>query len=293
MNSCAIVLNYRNAECTEACLRSLVGQGVRTALVVDNSADTQASVELAAAIQRIQNVRADFDLRVLTPANNLGFSRGVNAALEDERVKACDAFLLINNDAIAAPGMIGKLKLTMDSHHADIVTPVVRSFDGVLQPTLWYQRFFGLLTKQPYPGSFSFPSGCCLMFGKSVLMAGKLLDEDFFMYGEDVLLGWTLRRMGKMAYQVEDAVVYHTGNASSGGKGLFYEYHVARGHLLLALKTRHHWLEIPLLLTAKGCVLLLRAVWRSLRWKSGIPLLAFLLAWLPLNVFPEHGKRAY
>ncbi|HEY3327627.1 MAG TPA: glycosyltransferase family 2 protein [Novimethylophilus sp.] len=291
MNSCAIVLNYRNAERTEACLRSLVGQGIGAVLVVDNSADVRAAGELGAAIQRLQENLADFDLHVLTPAGNLGFARGVNAALEDERAKAYDIFLLINNDATAAPGMAGKLKAAMGDHHAAIALPSVRSADGLPQPTLWYQRYSGLMTAQPLPGSFMFPSGCCLMFGTASLTAGKLFDEDFFMYGEDVLLGWQLMHMGKAAYQVGEAVVYHAGSASSGKNGLFYEYHTARAHILLALKTWHYRLEIPLLLMAKSSGMLLRAVWRSLRWRSATPVLAFLLAWLPLNIRPDHGKR--
>lgn len=291
MRVCAIVLNYCDAARTLACLRSLVGQGVDTALVVDNSADAHASADLAAAMQRLRESGADFDLHIVTPSRNLGFSRGVNAGLHTAHIQDCDLVLLINNDAIATPGMVDKLAEGIRHGQADIAIPTVLTADGMPQPRLWYQRFWGLMTTRPVPGAFPFPSGCCLMFRRELLAKSKLFDEDFFMYGEDVLLGWRLARSGVVPHLVGDAVAHHAGRASAGGHGLFYEYHTARAHVLLAMKTWRSRLEIPLLLATKAVGMLLRATWRSFQRKSVTPLLAFLLGWFPLNIRPNHGKR--
>lgn len=291
MRICAIVLNYRDAARTLVCLRSLVGQGVDTVLVVDNSADALASSELAAATQRLRESGADFDLHVMTPSGNLGFSRGVNAGLASAHAQHCDLVLLINNDAIATPGMVTKLAERLRHEQAGIAIPTVLTADGTPQPRFWYQRFLGLMTTRPVPGAFPFPSGCCLMFHRALLAEGPLFDEDFFMYGEDVLLGWRLARSGVVTHLIDGAVVHHAGRASAGKHGLFYEYHTARAHVLLAMKTWRAPLEIPLLLATKGAGMLLRATWRTLRWRSITPLLASLLAWFPLTIRPNHGKR--
>lgn len=60
---------------------------------------------------------------------------------------------------------------------------------------------------------------------------------------------------------------------------IFYEYHMTRAHVLLAMKTRCHSLEIPLLLASNGVSLGLRALWRSLHFGNAVPLKAFFMAW--------------
>lgn len=291
MKICAIVLNYRDAARTFSCLQSLAGQGLEIALVVDNSADAGASADLASAMQSLREGDMDFNLSVVTPPENLGFSRGINLALNAAIARTCDTYLLINNDAEAAPGMVEMLAAGV--RKTGVAIPVVLTQDGTPQPGFWYQRFLGLMAVRPLPGAFAFPSGCCLMFGRELLIGGMLLDEDFFMYGEDVLLGWNLLRTGKTPCLIEQAVAYHTGRASAGNAGLFYEYHTARAHVLLALKTRRTRMEIPLLILTKSAGMLLRATWRALRGANVMPLLAFFLAWFPLNIRPDHGKRSH
>lgn len=278
MKICAIVLNYRDAARTEECLCSLVGQGLDTMLVVDNSADDRATAELAAMMER-KNERIDYTLRLLNPGTNLGFPRGVNLALTDVAALRCDVFLLINNDAVALPGMVARLAAALADADTPMVAPTVVDAVGVPQPMLWYQRFFGLLTRRQLPGSFPYLSGCCLLVRREMLEEGRLFDEDFFMYGEDTLLGWRLARAGKSPLQLGDAIARHGGTGSSRRGRQFYEYHMARAHVLLAMKTWRHPLEIPLLLISKSSGLFVRALWRSLRYRNIAPLKAFFLAW--------------
>lgn len=283
MKICAIVINYRNAARTETCLRSLDGQGLDTVLVVDNSADERAANELAAMIKR-QTGRIDYTLRLLNPGSNLGFARGVNLALKEAAARQCDAFLLINNDAVALSGMIARLIAALADPDMVIVAPTVADASGKPQPMLWYQRFFGLLTTRRLPGSFPYLSGCCLLVRREMLEEGKLFDEDFFMYGEDTLLGWRLACAGKKTLCLSDAFVLHDGAGSSRRGQLFYEYHMARAHVLLAMKTWRHPLEIPIMLAGKCVGLSLRALWRSLRFGNVVPLKAFFMAWRALDV---------
>lgn len=283
MKICAIVLNYRDTVRTETCLCSLTDQELDMVFVVDNSAEDRFDNELAAMMER-QKKRIDYTLRLLKPGSNLGFARGVNLALNDAAARHCDAFLLINNDAVAMPGMVVHLAAALVDAGMAMVAPTVVDVAGKPQPMFWYQRFFGLLTAHSLPGSFPYLSGCCLLVRREMLEEGKLFDEDFFMYGEDTLLGWRLARAGKVLRRVNDAVVRHTSGGSSRQGQLFYEYHTARAHVLLALKTWHSPLEIPLLLVSKSIGLALRALRRSARCGSGIPLLAFILAWFPMKI---------
>ena len=276
MRVCAIVLNYRDAARTEECLRSLSRQGIGSVILVDNSADDRAAAELAVRRQRLEGM--DYVLHSIDPGCNLGFARGVNRALADAAAEHCDAFLLINNDAVALPGMVAALTSALE--HGDVVlaAPVILNVSDRPQPMFWYQRFTGLMTAWPLPGSFPYPSGCCLMFRRELLENGRLFDEDFFMYGEDTLLGWRLMREGRRMRRVEEAAARHADAGASRHGGLFYEYHMARAHWLLAVKTKRHALELPLLLPGKCAMLLARASWRSLRFGSLTPLRGLFMA---------------
>jgi hypothetical protein len=283
MKICAVVLNYRDAIRTCECLRSLVGQGLELALVVDNSADESAAGELAVMLERLR-VELDYPPHLLNPGGNLGFARGVNLALNAEQALQSDAFLLINNDAAAMPGMVGRLAAALAEADAVIAAPTVIDGAGKPQPMLWYQRFFGLLTAHPLAGSFPYLSGCCLLVRRDMLEQGRMFDEDFFMYGEDTLLGWRLACAGKKPLRLDDALVRHAGVGHARRGGLFYEYHMARAHVLLAMKTIRHPLELPLLLASKSLGLGARALWRSLRFGTFTPLHAFFLAWRKRNI---------
>lgn len=278
MKICAVILNYRDAQRTEACLSSLSGQGLSAVMVVDNSADDRFADELAGMMER-QKKHVDYALRLLAPDSNLGFARGVNFALRNTNGLCCDAFLLVNNDAIAMPGMVSQLASALADGDTSMVAPTVLDSSGKPLPVLWYQRFFGVLTTHKLPGSFSYLSGCCLLVRSETPMGAGLLDEDFFMYGEDTLLGWHLARAGKIPLRLTSAYVRHAGCGSSQRGRLFYEYHMARAHILLAMKTWRHPAEIPFLLICKCAGLCARALWRSLRFGSFVPLRAFFMAW--------------
>lgn len=282
MKICAIVLNYRNAGQTETCLESLHGQGIDKVLVVDNSGGDLYFSEISDAVAR-QAELVDYGVRLINPGINLGFARGINFALGESDVSHCDAVLLINNDAVAQPGMVSMLATAL-TDGVFMVAPTVLDAARERQPLLWYQRFFGLQTRDKMPGSFFYLSGCCLLIRRSMLKNNRLFDEDFFMYGEDTLLGWQLARAGQVATCVVGAQVRHISGGSSRQGQLFYEYHTARAHVLLAQKTSKTVLEIPLLLVSKCMGLTLRALLRSVRFGSAVPLWAFILAWFPVKV---------
>ena len=283
MKICAIVLNYRDAARTAACMSSLIGQGLHTVLVIDNSDDAEAVEELAAMVDK-QFDHADYNLRLLNPGSNLGFAQGVNFGLNNVAALNFDAYLLINNDAIAMPDMVSRLAIALFDSNAEMVAPIVVDAKGKPLPILWYQRYFGLQTTFPLLGSFPYLSGCCLLVRREMLREGKLLDEDFFMYGEDTLLGWHLACKGMEPLRLNDAYVRHEGEGSSRRGKLFYEYHMARAHILLAKKTWCLSLEIPLQLVCKSLTLLLRALWRSLRFRNVVPLKAFFMAWRSMDI---------
>jgi len=276
---CAIVLDYFGYDKTVTCLSSLRDQGLDTVLVVYNSGDATANQKLDEALQGFMQKEPSFHLHRLINRRNLGFAKGVNGALRWlEKNHPHRFYLLMNNDAEAAPGMVKELLRYAEDHPGTrLLAPIIMTETHPVE-YLWYQRLSGLLIFKPFSGFFPFLSGCCLLVDRRLLRDG-LFDEDFFMYGEDVELGWRLRREKIEFTCVQTAKVLHEVTGSSRQGELFYEYYMVLGHLLLARKlSRHSW-EIPLLLAGRFLALSLRAAVRVFRFRSLNPAKAFLRAW--------------
>lgn len=280
---CAIILDYFGADKTEACLRSLIGQGLDTVCVVDNSAAPEASASLLAAVDRVR-ASADYRIEVLSPWKNLGFAKGVNYALRHQTntEPRHDHYLLINNDAVAGPDLVRSLLAALQNDpQAILAAPRILSSDRSREQGIWYHRYLGLLLAKPGRFRFHYFTGCCLMFPRQLTDDRELFDDAFFMYGEDTELGWRLTRQGKKMICATDAFVEHEYGPSVDRSSLFYEYHMMRAHLLLSKLTYRHTLEIPFLLCTKSVALAIRAVLRSCRYQTLRPLAAWIVAWWP------------
>jgi GT2 family glycosyltransferase len=280
---CAIILDYRAADKTAACLRSLIGQGLTTVYLVDNSASEPASAALRDVIDRLRAI-IDFEIVNLNGSENLGFAKGVNFALcyDFYSPSPHDYYLLLNNDAIAGPSVVqGLIKVIESDPRIALVSPRVISNDPGREYGIWYHRYLGLLLSKPGRLRFHYFTGCCLLFRKELINDKGLFDEAFFMYGEDAELGWRLTRQGKHMVCAEEVFVEHEYGPSVDRSSFFYEYHMARAHLLLTRKTWKRPVEIPLLLLFKLIGLSGRAFIRCYRYRTASPITALSLAWLP------------
>jgi GT2 family glycosyltransferase len=277
---CCIVLSHFGAGRTRACARALLGQPITTLYLVDNSADrreAQAIRDLAAELARDGT---GFAVRVLCPAQNLGYARGVNAAVADDRAAGGHAlYLLLNNDALLPAGAVATLVQALrEAPSAALVGPRIRN-RGRTVCGLYYWAWLGHGSVRPLPGAMHFLTGACLLLDAAVIGPDGPFDEDFFLYGEDVLLNHQVRRRGGIIRASPELLVEHGGSASSGQGTLFYEYHVARGHLLLARKLGRGRLQRTLYRLGRLVYLPLRALLRCLRQRSLVPARALWLLW--------------
>lgn len=280
--TCTIIVNYFGAERTGRCIASLVDQAVDTILLVDNSASVTESTRLAEIVNRVSSP----DIHLQVNENNLGFGRAVNKAirldLEDSGGHAY--YVLINNDAEASPGMVERLVSVLEQRNdVSLVAPLAVTGSGQTG-YFWYSRICGSVSLRRTMSSFPFLTGCCLVIRKGLVEKTPLFDEDFFMYGEDVILSWKIQRQGDAILCMDDIRVYHEGTGSSSHGGFFYEYHTARGHILIALKTAEGFPELLLFLSGRVLYLTARALIRTWRHRNLSPVLALFSCWIPLKV---------
>lgn len=268
-----LTLNYRDAERTSRCITSLLSDGAVAVMVWDNSADHDTSAQILR-----QRWRHDPRVHIEGNGHNLGFAAGVNRGIEAILQRWPNAWImLINNDAIVLPCAIETLSVALENQpHAVIAYPRV-DHNGRVIGTMFYQRYFALLRfDKPWPGSFPYPSGSALLIAPERIKL-PLFDEDFFMYGEDVMLGWRLG--AKRMDHVQQILVWHEGSASSGMATPFYENQLVAAHWCIARKIAHHGWDYALLFAARLLSLPVRAALRSLRYRSAIPLFALWRGW--------------
>lgn len=272
----AIILNYRRGELTARCIESLIDQVARI-WVVDNSQDDTQNKLLVQKISAIPAVQQGFKVEIVNSGENLGFAKGVQVGIDHCLVNDEQKFiLLINNDAIASEGMVDQMVLEMYKHgETSLIAPRETTEDAV-PSMLWYHRIFALLLTRPIPGSFPYLTGACLLVPTTIVRP-FLFDPDFFMYGEDVELSWRLAKYG-VSLLNSDVAYKHAGNVTSRHGSLFYEFHVARGHILLANKLATGPVDRVILLLGRAISLPLRALVRSIRYRNLTPLNGLILA---------------
>lgn len=284
---CAIVLDYFGADSTKKCLTSLVNQGLTTVYILDNSGSTAAAAKLCKAIKELVIAGLDYKIQILSANKNLGFGRGVNFVLAHDihSESPHDYYLLLNNDAVAGSGLVsGLLSALKNEPQAVLAAPRVVSSQPGREYGVWYHRYLGMLFSRPGQFRFHYFTGCCLLIPRQLVGKAGLFDEAFFMYGEDADLGWRLAHEKKKMVCAEDVHVAHEYGPSVDRSSFFYEYHMARGHLLLSCKTWKHPVEIPFLVGFKLIGLAGRAAARCCRYRSLRPICSLLVAWLPLRV---------
>lgn len=270
----ALVINYRDARRTASCIHSLLGDAINRCVVWDNSGDGGVS---AGELSLLLGNETRVDIVVST--HNLGFAAGVNCGLSVCSKLAPDAWvLLINNDALAPVSLAQVLRDALESQSAAVLAFPALKHVGQRLDEVYYQRWLGLITTRPRPGAFRLPRGCCLMLATD-RWEGPLFDEDFFMYGEEIALGWTLRDRPEAMHLAASVCVEHEGSASSGVASPFYEERTVAAHLILTRKLARNRLEAWLLLALKLPLLILRAMLRTIRFRSLVPLRALGCGW--------------
>lgn len=267
----ALVIEYRSPWRTVACVRALLEQGVPVVQVVDNSADNGVTHALLSG-----SFIDDERVRILDAGANLGFAAGINLGL---RHRVSERVLLINNDALPNSGVISALEAVLDTTQDACIAFPSLTHAGRPLGRVYYHRWFAVLTSRRWLGSFEVPRGCCMLVALDRIPVTPLFDEQFFMYGEEIALGWRLHQRGARICHVGAVWVEHEGSATAMRGSPFYEERTALAHLLLGNVLGEKVSEQRALAMVRVPMLVLRALSRSLRQRSLLPLHALGRAW--------------
>ena len=209
-----VVLGYNNRSYLEECFVSILAQKGPSfeVLYVDN-ASTDGSSEF---------VRSRFPLvRVVQNSTNSGYAGGNNFGVKS----ACGEYLLIvNPDTVAQTGWLAAMfdfvkkekeggretiacsKVLLASQPDTINTiglfMSVLGFSGSLgdgEKAVDYLKFMRVFA----------PTGCSFLISHDCFLSLRGFDESFFMYDEDVDLGWRATNRGVLTWMVPTSTIWH------------------------------------------------------------------------------------
>ncbi|MCA8942279.1 MAG: glycosyltransferase family 2 protein [Planctomycetes bacterium] len=221
----ALVLNWRLPTETLRVLedlRALEQPGLHTLLIDNGSGDDSA--------QRLQ-VAAEFDPNTdcLVFERNLGYCAALNRGIAWAAERGAEFVLFLNNDVRIPAGSLSPLVDVLENDPAvGAVGPTIVDTDGrawsqgggvAFRPNLVYLRNQGgePAPRTAGPEEVEFLPGACALFRLDSLQRAGGLDEDYFMYWEDVDLGHRLRAVGQKSVWLPWVSIVHDPSRSSGG----------------------------------------------------------------------------
>ncbi len=234
-----IVVNYNGLPHLKECLDSLKAQTFRDfeTIFVDNGS-SDGSVEF------VENNFAE--LKVIRTGKNLGYGGGNNAGIRDATGRY---IALLNNDTKVDPDWLRMLFVAAEKDEGigmcaskilNYYRPGIIDNTGLLIYRDGVARGRGRLDRDT--GQYDsedevfFPSGCAGLYRKDMLSEIGPLDEDFFLYVEDVDIGLRARLAGWRCVYVPRAVVYHKYSATTEAYSPLKAYLVERNRIWVMMK---------------------------------------------------------
>lgn len=233
MKLSVVIVNYNVKHYLEQCLISVckaAGNIPSAEVIVVDNASSDGSVEYLE--KRFPNVR------FIASRENLGFARGNNLAIKESKG---EYVLLLNPDTIVSENTFRHFVDFMDSHpdagacgaymlHSDGVF-ALESRRGLPTPFVAFCKMSGLTSLFPKSHLFGkyymryldefevnpieIISGAFMFLRRQALDKAGLLDEDFFMYGEDIDLSYRILKAGYRNYFLPSPILHYKGESTT------------------------------------------------------------------------------
>lgn len=249
-DSCdAIVVNYNAGSLLINCVSSILDQGIRRVIVVDNNSSD-------GSIKQLLNIIGKERVKLILNPTNLGFAAACNLGV---LASDADRLLFLNPDSMLTSGALSRMLKVLDSDQSiGMVGGLLSNPDGSEQaggrrvfptPKRAFMRAFGLsrlskkfpsifsdflLHKEPLPAApvpVEAISGACMLVKREAINDVGMWDAEYFLHCEDLDWCMRFRLKGWQVVFVPDARIVHIRGACSRGRPFFVEWHKHRGML--------------------------------------------------------------
>ncbi len=239
-----VILHFKGTSCIADCVGSLnkiTYQNCDIVVVHNGSEDNALRNAIIPASQHI--------IKIINTGENLGFARGNNIGIKQALKDGAEYVLLLNDDTEVSPDFLNKLiEVAEKQQDAGMLGPRVFLYGQSQQ--VWFagarfdQKASEIITSEfdqtgnhndTEPMESDYITGCALLVKRKALEKVGLLDENFFLYWEDVDWGLRCIKAGYKNLVVTDSIIWHKPSASSGGiDSLSRVYYKTRSRLIMA-----------------------------------------------------------
>ncbi|RME14118.1 MAG: glycosyltransferase, partial [Bacteroidetes bacterium] len=312
MDVSVIIVNYNVKYFLEQCLRSVLNarDGLNIEVIVVDNHSVDGSVPL---------IKEKFpDVVLIENKENVGFSRANNQGI---RIAKGKYVLLLNPDTIVQEDTLKKCFDFMEKHPEAGATGVKmvdgkgnflpESKRGLPTPMVAFYKIFGLsklFPKSKIFGQYHLTyldnqqthvvdvlSGAFMFIRREVLDKIGGLDEDYFMYGEDIDLSYRIMQAGyKNYYYPETSIVHYKGESTRKSSVnyviVFYKAMVifADKHFSNTYARFFHLLIYAAIYLRAGISILYRII-----QKLFLPVIDFVLIFIGILVFSFWYEKNY
>lgn len=282
-----IIVNYNVKYYLDQCISSVL----RAFEVMKKASSSDSSVnEEVAEIIVVDNHSADGSVdylekrypqmlypmvRFIRSAHNLGFARANNIAIRQSRG---EYVLLLNPDTIVGEDALKASVDFMDAHEDAGAVGVrmlgaqgrraMESRRGLPTPMVSFFKMLGFCNRWPHhrlfgkyymgylpwdePCQIEVVSGAYCMLRRKALDEVGLLDEDFFMYGEDIDLSYRVLKGGYHNYYLPVDILHYKGESTQ--KSSFRYVHVFYEAMLIFFRKHYSGMTFLLSLPIKTAI---------------------------------------
>lgn len=218
-----VTVNYFSSKKIKRLLNSMPKNlGWIRGIIVDNSNSSEEFNKLCL-------LKNEFDfVECIRAPSNVGFSRGTNIGIK-HCLSNAESILILNPDTVLAPGFFETLGSFIAIANDCAVSPRGLLLDSG-KPWSEGGKFFWLraradvISDSRKTGETEFGTCACLLVPKLAIDEVGLLDEDFFLGGEEWDYSLRLRRAGWSILYIPSLTYYHevSGTHEKIGKKFFY-----------------------------------------------------------------------
>ncbi len=206
-----MLVNYNGERDLEGCIHGILEEaravGEVEIILVDNASSDRS----------LRIVPDDPRIHVLPQKTNLGFPEGNNVAA---RAARGEWLVGVNIDTRGEPGWLSQL-LSAAGRHRDAGAYSCRLVDAktgendFVAGSINFEGY-GFESPEPLPDGapIFFPTGAGFMMRRELWREVGGMDGSFFLFFEDVDLGWRLNLLGRPVVHVKDAVLRHRKHAA-------------------------------------------------------------------------------
>ena len=271
-----IIVNYNVKYYLDQCIRSVLRafEEMNTPaeiIVVDNHS-VDGSVDY---LEQRYPQKLFPMVRFVRSAHNLGFARANNIAIRQSRG---EYVLLLNPDTIVGEDTLKASVDFMDAHEDAGAVGVrmlgaqgrraMESRRGLPTPMVSFFKMLGFCNRWPHhrlfgkyymgylpwdePSQIEVVSGAYCMLRRKALDEVGLLDEDFFMYGEDIDLSYRVLKGGYHNYYLPVDILHYKGESTQ--KSSFRYVHVFYEAMLIFFRKHYSGMTFLLSLPIKTAI---------------------------------------